>query len=1077
MSTVHPLRKILPPYFSPNTLHRASLVKALQEAIVPSVQASAHYKLILLCAPAGYGKTTLLVDFARSVEIPCCWYGLERADTDAYVFLSTLLESIRQVFPTFGKMLDQPLKQLFSLVEMRTDNTRRLKEFVSTLLLEIGTDIQKRFALFLCNYHEVNESEEINMLVNWMVKQLPSQCVIGIESRAIPTLDLTSMLSQRELFGLGSNDLRFTLEDIGNLARLQNIELSDEEAADLTRSFDGWIAGILLGTRLGDKTFSSTLSSGKSWGAPAFHMDRQNLLVYLVNEIFKQEPEVYTFLKETSLLSYLTPDLCNQLLSRTDADERLAYIERQGFFVMRSEDATQLIYTLHPILRELFANELSRQDPQRAVILHGRASNMFYALKQYDQAMTYAFMAEAYDLAASFLSKIANQLVQQGRGETVARWLDQLPGTVQEGNPSLMLTRAYIHLSQGETAEAMPLLDRLCLLVSPDDPEADGSALTLLAEIYITQSLAAYNMGDYSQTQALCEKALTLLPADERELRTRAYQRLGVCASYLGDSLTGIAQMQKALQLWGHKTEALQTALLHGSLATAYTLIGNYALAEHHRTRAITIYERIGDTHGKVNSIVSMAIIQRNKGALNEAEALLLEALTLSRQVHFQRGEAYVLASLGNVYQDQGHPEKALVILEDCLDLVRQLQDNYLTNLTINALAMTYLLMGDPQTALLHIETAEIKSNRTMYYDQMVLKHTKGTILLHLQQYKEARTCLLEAQDAFNHAQFKNLYLCSLIRLAMCQFALGDQNEAFVLLHKAQTFAAQENHEHTFQIELKRFPALQQALKEQPAEALPQVSAFKNRQSSLQAKALGEPTIFINEVPVTHWRMARSLEIYFFLIDYGRPARKEQIINALWHEIEENSDQTLRSAIHYLRKTIGDSCIVYKAGSYLLDHTSLYADRTQYDVALFQTHYQKAKGALNNENDTDAEQALQFMMDLYQGDYVQSFYSDWCALRRDELRRMYMDGRRQFALLTWRQERLDECIMHWQHSLAVDNCLEDAHYGLMRCYLRQGKRGMALRQYQRCVDILQEEFSVAPGPALQKLYQRLMGGD
>ena len=114
------------------------------------------------------------------------------------------------------------------------------------------------------------------------------------------------------------------------------------------------------------------------------------------------------------------------------------------------------------------------------------------------------------------------------------------------------------------------------------------------------------------------------------------------------------------------------------------------------------------------------------------------------------------------------------------------------------------------------------------------------------------------------------------------------------------------------------------------------------------------------------------------------------------------------------------------------------------------------------------------MIELYRGDYVQPFYSDWCTFRRDELRRMYLDARCLLAQIAWRQERFDECALHWQHTLMVDDCLEEAHYGLMRCYLRQGKRGLALRQYQRCRDTLQRELDISPGSAVQNLYQRLM---
>jgi DNA-binding SARP family transcriptional activator len=114
------------------------------------------------------------------------------------------------------------------------------------------------------------------------------------------------------------------------------------------------------------------------------------------------------------------------------------------------------------------------------------------------------------------------------------------------------------------------------------------------------------------------------------------------------------------------------------------------------------------------------------------------------------------------------------------------------------------------------------------------------------------------------------------------------------------------------------------------------------------------------------------------------------------------------------------------------------------------------------------------MMELYQGDYVQPFYYDWCSFRRDDLRRIYLEARNLLAHIAWRQEEFDESAVHWQHILAMDNWIEEAHYGLMRYYIRTGKRGLALRQYQRCVETLQQELGAQPGQAIQSLCQRIM---
>jgi two-component SAPR family response regulator len=245
------------------------------------------------------------------------------------------------------------------------------------------------------------------------------------------------------------------------------------------------------------------------------------------------------------------------------------------------------------------------------------------------------------------------------------------------------------------------------------------------------------------------------------------------------------------------------------------------------------------------------------------------------------------------------------------------------------------------------------------------------------------------------------------------------------------------------------------------------------KERRLKILALGEPAIFINEKQITRWRMARAMELVFLLLNNSGPLRKEQIIVALWPETDERVDQTLHSTIHYLRKSLGSSCVASQGGTYWLDLSSSYGDAFWYDVAAFEQHYAKARQALLGNDDETARTELLAMVELYRGDYVQSFYSDWCTFKRNKLQMAYLDARHQLALIAWRAEQVDESAFHWQHALAIDGCLEAAHYGLMRCYLRQGKRGLALRQYQQCVEALQRELSAKPGAAVQGLYQQI----
>ena len=1099
------LKKISCPVLSPTILHREAPVIKLNEVLVaPDLTATKrapHYKLVVLCAPAGYGKTTLLADFALHMELPCCWYFLDGTDADKTAFLTFLILSIQHRFPHFGKRLDPILANAIDADINHPSQAHRLETVIDALITAIAEEIPERFAIFLCNYHEVNASQGVNDIVNQLLQKLPSHCILVIESRAIPAIDFSYLLARDQVVGFDHTLLRFTSTEIRDLAHLQGVApLKAREVEQLASLFGGWIAGILLGTRLGDvRILSSRRKAYRPASIPDMQIDRQNLFAYMVNEVFSRDLEIYTFLKEAAVLQQMTPELCNALLERTDAGDCLQYLEEQGLFVTRSGDGSQITYTCHPILRELLCDELRHQSPERFVALHLHALDIWQAEHMHEQAIYHALEAGLNDKAVYLILEAHEQALAQGRVEMLSRWIDGLPSEMTEQHPKILLIRAKIYLLLGEYTLALPLLATAsAAITSPTSPIAMDEIPLLQATISIARSKALFQIGEYGQAQQLCQQVIEQISVDEVVLHAEAHTRLGVCANLLGDFATGIAHLQKALQLWGRNNERRQTAELHTTLANTYSLLGNFALAEHHLSRATHCWDRLQDEWGKVNNLICVGLIKHRQGELAAAETVFQEALSLARgSIHFRRGEAYALVNLGDIYQDQELYSQSLTALEDGLVLARQLKDRYLINSGLCILAVTYLLMGDAETAMFLVSEAKLETSdgESGGYERVACEITRGTILLYQRRYDEAYSCMSKLEGYLRSTRLQGELLRTLLRIIECQLAQGQAAEAAGLVHEVVTLLPLNDYKPLVHKELPFLPTLEHALrtipelaalrtalhieitteeKPQAAPIAPAAELTVISKTRLRILALGEPAILIDEQPVTRWRMARSLELFFLLLDSGRPLRKEQIITALWPEEDEHISQTLHSTIHYLRKSLGERCIASQAGSYHLNLAALYGNEISYDVAVFQEHHARVKQALENKDDVAAKAELDAMVSLYRGDYLQPFYSDWCSFQRDKLRLAYMDARTQLALIAWRGEQYEESATQWQYILAVDNCWENAHYGLMRCYIRQGKRGLALRQYQRYVETLRAELGAEPGANMQNLARQLM---
>ncbi|HEY0752526.1 MAG TPA: BTAD domain-containing putative transcriptional regulator [Ktedonobacteraceae bacterium] len=1111
--------KVTSPALPPTHIHRAILVNQLKAILQPATaggdESSSPYKLVLIHSPAGYGKTTLLADLAQHTDIPCCWYFLDHTDTDRLTFLSTLLASIRQRFPHFGSLLDLLLMGASSERANDPKSTNYFETVSDAFIRAMQIDIPGRFALFLCNYQEINKFSEINDIVSYFLKALPAKCTLFIESRLTPELDFAHLLSNQMVFALGTHQLRFVPQHIHELAQRQGLApLSEQDAEYVATTFDGWIAGILLGTKLGNvQLLSGNLVENSFTSGPNSQISSQYLFSYVVNQVFKNYQTSYAFLKEASILKEMTPAICGDLLdiSPCGASDHLQFLEQNGLFITHVGEGKDSVYSCMPVLQKLLYEQLRHEMPERFVQLHRRAAELLSAAQQYGQAIYHAFEGQLDDIAARLIIKSSEQMVNQGHADTLARWIDTFSTTTLERYPRLLLLRITIYLRQGNYSQALPILSELETLAQSTTRQIwsaeDQQLTTLQAEILIVRSKILFQQVEYGQSQRLCLQVLDTLPIDENALRAEAYMRLGLCYVLQGDFTAGIAQNQKALQLWGRHTVRRQTADGHSSLASVYSLIGNFALAQHHISRSLACWNQLQDMWGKIETLVSLAHIRLRQGAVQEAEAAAQEALMLAKgPLRFLRGQAYALVCLGEIYISLERYEQALEPTDEALMLARQMNDLYLINGILCNLALIYLYMRDMTTAILLISEVEVESasGEKVGYKYAIRDLVYGTVHLYQGKYTQAWPYLSSSCKVLGEMGLKQEHLQALLRLAAYHLAQKQLTEVTRLVQETAAITTIcEGYERLAQREIRHLPDLQHAIQTlaplaqirnqlhlevkvletpvqeislspppEPVSSPPAVEVYSHQ---LTIVALGEPAVYIQQSLVSHWRMARALELFLYLLNEGRPVRKEAIISALWPEMNEHTTRTFYSTIYYLRQALGgEAAITTKGGRYTLTLNTLYNNDVWYDVAAFKNHHASAKQALNDEEDEIAKNSLLAMIDLYRGDYVQPFYSDWCTMQRDELRTTYLTTRHQLALIYWRVEEFDEAISHWQHMLAVDNCREEAHYGLMRCYARQGKRGLALRQYQRCKDIMEQEFGTAPKSSIQNLYQRLL---
>ncbi|HEX2326874.1 MAG TPA: AAA family ATPase, partial [Chloroflexota bacterium] len=307
---------MLIPRRRPGTVRRRQLLDFLHRHL--------DRRLQLVVAPPGYGKTTLLVDFAheaREEGLPVCWLTLDAPDADPRSFFEHLLLSLRQSFPGFGA-------RTAALLRAVDDAAREHRAIATALANELAEQVEEFFLLVLDDYHTVGAAPEVNSAVDWLLQRLPEGCRVILGGRTIPTqLNLVGLASRLDVAGLGVADLRFRPDEVAELMESQDgYGVHPREAERAVSRAEGWITAIVLSLHAQESARFSGLLRAKSQQEPVYD--------YLATQLFDRlPPDLQDFLMAAAILPNLSAGECDAVLQRQDSASRLEQLVQLGLFV------------------------------------------------------------------------------------------------------------------------------------------------------------------------------------------------------------------------------------------------------------------------------------------------------------------------------------------------------------------------------------------------------------------------------------------------------------------------------------------------------------------------------------------------------------------------------------------------------------------------------------------------------------------------------------------------------------------------------------------------------------------------
>ena len=430
--------KLNVPGLRPGFVFRPRLAQRLDEGLGQG--------LILVCAPAGSGKTVLLADWARLGRPPAAWLSLDDADNDPARFWRHALAALDHVRPGISERVS-PLLGPPAPVSFEGLVTALINE------LAAGPDDGER-PLVLDDYHLIG-SQPVHASLGFLLEHRPPGLGVVLASRSDPPLPLARLRARGQLAELRAAELRFTAGEAAAMLReAAGADLPDAAVAALADRTEGWAAGLQLAA------LSLRGQADVAGFVTAFTGSNRYVLDFLAEEVLERQSEqVRAFLLETSVLERLSGELCDAVTGRPGSQPLLEQVERAGLFLLPLDEVRGW-WRYHHLFADLLRARLQDEQPGRAAQLHRNAATWYEEHGLADDAIGHAVAAGEMTWAARLIEQHFDAVYYwRGEGATIQRWLSALPADLVRSRPRLLLVQALVAATSGNLGAVEPLLD------------------------------------------------------------------------------------------------------------------------------------------------------------------------------------------------------------------------------------------------------------------------------------------------------------------------------------------------------------------------------------------------------------------------------------------------------------------------------------------------------------------------------------------------------------------------------------------------------------------------------------------
>ena len=1102
--------RITPKKLTENIVSRQRLLKKITE--------NASKNVILITGPAGYGKTTLVLDYLQAK--PYAWLYASADIDNFHSFINYIVHSLKNINDKFGdKTLE--LADSFSQSDLfNKDGANSINAVIGTFVNEFVSVFEEDIYLVIDDLHNITGTDWLNTAFNSLIESFPANLHIIITSRSVPDFNIARLTAKRNLLKIESSDLNFNHDETEKLLKdIYSVSYNNDDLKLLENKIEGWITGLHLILQAYGDDFPKITSSKQ--------VIDENIFGYFAEDIYnKLDENVQDFIVSTSLLDSFTPETCDEILQTKGSKKILEDLKKKNIFIEsavfhRNDNTALTSYSYHNLFKQFLISKLHEAKTENDIkALAERIFTHYQKNGDHAQAIEFSLYAKDYQKSSELITEHYERLLQEGRYELLWRWLGQLPKEIIYSNQELMFLKGkLLRFFKNDLEEALKIFELVKkeavqnqpLYVSTNSEISEilhitgkpEEALNIFKELYklntgpeikvkiiISLARAYYRLGSkhYDEIIKLLDEGFAI--SEKNNLQNAITDIYGIYGRvYLnkGDFIKSLHYFESAAKRENNIYKKFQTI---NNIVLMYAWSGQYKKAKKYFDETTQIYHKYNAPIFERDLTRLTALLKFEIGDYEDTIEKFLELAAADSKNNFKSYLPTYYFIISEAYSFLGKKDKAIEYLK-LAEKVKDPNDEYL------------MIEFDSHQAMLEkFDTINPKTEKTLlatlkYYESFNSIYNKTQVQFHLSDYyfkkgnlQTALSYITECLNTASEKQYNSFLSQHFMQMRyLFDFALSNN------IHKDYI-----NTIYNTVIERNSFVWLS-------VECRKRLNKEKIGLYDIYLSTFGGTEIFVRGklIPEDKWiRKKSKMLLVYLLINQGVKIQKDKVLGLFFSELSANSaENVFHQAITNIRSAVKPEMVkpeteikpVKEAAvtkskasskkteniaelspSYIIYEDKILQMASGYDYKVDVIEFNKMVNIVKSSeiDENLKEKTAKEAIELYKGEFLPGYYDDWIEELRTVLEHKHIELCEELISILRQKNKLDEVIYYSEKLLQADALHEDAYIAAIDAYSRSGNQNMAKKKFSQLLKNYDAEYGEKPSKDVLSQIEKIL---